>query len=887
MRSLLNIFKEGKGGAQNAAQDLLRDLNEGEHVSREVWDVCRSSADLEEVLAEEISRGTLSALASTRPQCVFSLVQLCLESIEEVLPKQDIQEEDELSLANAMIVLTRILAAGPGGQPPEAAAASDSIPECTPLEAQFPLTRLLWEQRPATAAIVIDDDVTGHSVAERIIDAAMRSLFLEGFTIDHIDNVEDGKAGVVEQKREIVDGIDVDSLWYDCVGPTKADDKDEDAGQSEPNDDVRENRCLALQLLLAALCEGAPFVILKEEGEEEAKEGSKPPARGRRAAKETAEKVAERAAEEARLADILSRKQLISDSRFLAYLQDPERSVPWRGELLFSLLGLVLDYDPKGIGIPYAGFFSGNKQENFVSLGLQVLGLLLHACEGAPIGASLESAVVIWRPQELLGSDTTHLRQQGSNVFQSFLAKIASEREVEFISGGCATLFQMVGEDRRSYLPGSTKLPCFLSELLVLVYHLSGCRDFVRGLCLYAKEDDMDAAQLADSVLQLCLEGVPDHVRKDDAIFVGMATLTRLTAYREFCDKLNENYDGETPDDLPDFTGSFFDLIALAALKQINDKLNTAQVNHLHRSIVEVALCTLCNVSVFAEGLCTETCHRLFKLFECCGKVQVLRKGRNSIGVLLPRLLETFQNIVQYQYVPNADMIYGLMTREVFLRDLLALCLEKRDEASNGQHTSNDDAAAAFPLEWWAEVEARLRPVEVLLDTIVPILTAEVEKHGVLSPNDAKKFMPRTALGLLPVPHAFQLRSISGNSVQHLACERCLVACVAHGPSGVLWEEDEEGEDEDPKAEPSEAAAASGVDISALMKAAPPASPAAGYPPAAAVDVAASPASPIAAPAAPIEPSLHPAAAAAPVPDRSDPLEGVAAVGDDDDDFGA
>lgn len=797
MRSLLGKFLGGKGGAKSVVQDLLRDLQEGERVSAECWERCRSSDELEDVLADELPRETLSALASTRPECVLSLVQLCLESIEEVLPKQEMEEADELSLANAMIVLTRILAAGPGGQPKEPPTLADSIPESTPLEVQFPLLRLLWEKKPAADGKVIDMAERSGCVAERIIDASMRALFLEGFTIDYVeDRKADAEGG--EQTREIVNGIDCESMWYIQVGPTGDSDKE---GQPEPNDETRENRCVALQLLLAALCGGAPAVVLKEEEEEDAKEASKPPARGRGAPKESPEKLGEKAAEEARLADMLAQKQLVTDPRFLAYWQDPESNVPLRGELLYSLLGFVLDYDPHGFGVPYAGFFSGGKQENFVSLGLQVLSLLLHS-SGDSVSAGVEEAVVTRKPQELLGSAIEPPQHQQRNIFHSFLATVSSEREVEFVSGGLTTLFGMVGEDRRSYLPGSTRLPCFLTELLVLVYHFSGCPDFVKGLCSNSKDDEMDPAQLADSVLQLSFQGVPEHVKEDDAIFIGMATLMRLTAYREFCDKLNEDYDGEAPDDLPNFTGSFADLIVLAAVKQASDKIATAQVNELHRSIVEVALSTLCNVSVFAEGLCMDTCLRLFKLLERCGKVQVLKKGRNSLGVLLPRLLEVFQNIVQYQYGSSVDVVYGLMTREALLRDIISLCREKT-QATNGHSTSNDSDTSDFPLSWWEEVQERLQPVEALLDAVVPILTAEVEKQDVSSANDAKKFMPRTALGLLPVPHAFQLRTIYGNSVQHRACERCLVACVAHGPSGLLWEDDEE--DEDSKAKPSEA----------------------------------------------------------------------------------
>lgn len=676
---------------------------------------------------------------------------------------------------------------------PEAPPSADSIPEGEPVEVHCPLVRLLWEQ------------TSGQPVAERIIDGAMRALFLEGFTIEPLEEDENSfkrKAGVGVAGKDIIDGIDVEALWYNHVGPCSSEDPktSEKSFQSEPSDDTRENRCLALQLLLASLCGGAPAVVLKEDAEEEANEAKKPPSRGRGAVKETPEKAAEIASEQAQAADVAHRKQLISDVRFLAYLQDPERNVPWRGELLFSLLGLTLDYDPHGLGVPYGGIFSGKKEENIVSLALQVLGLLLQC--GGNLHIADEVALLSRKPQELLGETSPILPCVDSNVFHIFLARIAAEHEVEFIGDGIATIFGTVSEERRSYLPGSTRLPCFLPELLVLVYHFCGCGDFVKGLCSSQRRDsDLDAPSLADSVLQLGFQGPPENVKEDDVVYIVMITLLRLTAHREFCDKLNEEYDGDVPDDLPDFKGSYADLVALAALKAASDKIGTSQVNHLHRCIVEVAFCTLCNISSFAEGLCMETCHRLFKLFERMSKVSVLRKGRSSIGVWLPHILQVFQNIVQYQYGPNVDIIYGLMTREAMLRDLVSLCNEAPGAiADQTKDTNGSGTAASMPQEWWDQVQARLHPVTMLLNAVVPTLTAEVEKNEVSSPADAKKFLPRTALGLLPVPHAFELRSIRGNVTQHRACERCLVHSVAHGPSGMLWEEEEQDEEEEPQA---------------------------------------------------------------------------------------
>merc|ERR1719373_376720 len=98
----------------------------------------------------------------------------------------------------------------------------------------------------------------------------------------------------------------------------------------------------------------------------------------------------------------------------------------------------------------------------------------------------------------------------------------------------------------------------------------------------------------------------------------------------------------------------------------------------------------------------------------------------------------------------------------------------------------------------------------VLLNEVVPQLEAEVEKQNMTSPDEAKALLPKSLLGLLPVPPAFVMRGMRYSEATHGACERCVIACLAHGPAAALWEaldgerdedeeDDKEGEGQDAK----------------------------------------------------------------------------------------
>lgn len=811
MRNILGGLLGGKHGARQILKDLLNDLT-GQGVTSDTWDRCCTCDILEDVIDEDLPRERVVAIVVSHPKNVYGLALLCINTIEATLQLEgeSFDEPAETSLANSMTVLSHLLSAGPAGGAAGTGAAQ--VPAQQPLRPPHPLTGLLWEP--------CSPDASGQEVrplAERILDATMRLMFFDGFTIDLKDSDE---APEKSSKGTVVDGVDADLLWSQQVGP------ESEFAQEAADDDVRENRTLALQLLLAMLCGAAPATALKELAELEAKAELAKPKQQRGRATEREKSNSDKAAsmEAAAAASSAVCCPLITDKRALAYLQSPERSVPFRGELLYSLISIALDYDPHGYGIPLGGLFRESKDESFVSLCFQVLGLLLQ--DTSEVDLPIEAAIVARCPQELLHQQSAPLPSPGAHIFRQLLAcACKSDREVQFIFGGIVQLLGIISEEQRSYLPGSVRVPPFLPELMVLIFHLAAVDGFVKGFC---RNENCGAPSMADVLVAFSLQAAPEHLQEDVVPAIAMAALLRFTAYRDFCDQLNEDYDGDSPDELPEFKGNFADVVALTALKQAADKVAMAQVSMVSWVVVEVSLCTLDNISTFAEGLCMESCFRLFALLERCGKPAMVKRGRSGLAIWLPRLLEALQNAVQYQYAPNVDMVYGLMTRQAMLKELDALVAKASERTQleestpttehqvNGEngHSSPAEpstgagatAEAASPSDvelpemapqWWDAVKASLVPISMLLREVTPHVEAEVERREISSPEEAKKCLPRTALGLLPVPHAFTLRSVRDNVLTHHLCEHCLVNSVANGPVGTLWEDGGDLKDDD------------------------------------------------------------------------------------------
>mmetsp|Transcript_35041 Transcript_35041/g.80672 ORF Transcript_35041/g.80672 Transcript_35041/m.80672 type:complete len:869 (+) Transcript_35041:57-2663(+) len=580
---------------------------------------------------------------------------------------------------------------------------------------------------------------------ERIADAAMRALFHDGFTVDYPDDAD------VSEVNGMVPAL----IWQEGVGPE---------GSSQPkNSDMQADRVVGLQLLLAFLAAGAPSASVFQENNDE-----------------------DAAAVNARLSRLV-----IPDARPLSYLCDARRKVPFRGELFYSLLSVALGYDPHGYGLPYGGYFAGAKQEAFAQLCIQALGLLLQDVRDAAESngdLSIVPSVVIRRPQELLISQKSIPEEEGAlvqNAFREMLASISSQGEVEFMVEGMVTLLGTVSKEKGSYLPSSMRLPSFLAELLVVVLHLTTCPKFVAGLCA-----EGEIISLIEGVL-LAASQAPEHVCEVTLSLIEAAILLNLTSYRDVCVELDEDFDGSLPESIPDFEGTAVDFVALAALVQANDNLSKCKASKVHENIVQMSLFTLANVSTFAEGFCIEVTSRLFSLFERCAKTLHMSRERLGLASQLPIVLEVFNNALQYRYSGNSNLAYGLMTRQAIFRDLMSTVPQVQRQLDLGK----EGAGSTETKPWQQQVEVHLHPIAMLLDAVVPMLEAEVEKHEISNSEEAKELLPRCILGLMPPPHAFQMRHLKRCAASHLACEHILAACLGDGPVSPLWEVEEEPED--------------------------------------------------------------------------------------------
>merc|ERR1711972_470602 len=120
------------------------------------------------------------------------------------------------------------------------------------------------------------------------------------------------------------------------------------------------------------------------------------------------------------------------------------------------------------------------------------------------------------------------------------------------------------------------------------------------------------------------------------------------------------------------------------------------------------------------------------------------------------------------------------MTRHAQFKEMSSLISQQLGEEA-GEDVSSEIQ------QWWIDFQTHLHVITALLDVTVPMLEAEVSKNDIPSSDEAKDLLPRCILGLMPPPHAFQLRSLLPCAFTHFGCEHVLAASVGNGPLAPLW----------------------------------------------------------------------------------------------------
>jgi hypothetical protein len=251
------------------------------------------------------------------------------------------------------------------------------------------------------------------------------------------------------------------------------------------------------------------------------------------------------------------------------------------------------------------------------------------------------------------------------NIYRSLLAGITEARDFATIYHGMCSLLSTVPQADGTLLPHSLHHVSCFQEILVLFWKLIDENpSFLQHVLNHS-----DITQVITPMLYLMWAGRLDMTRVG-LIHLCTFILLLLSGDRAFGVGLNKPFLAKLPADLPLFEGSHIDLLIVVIHKLMVDgqgKLST---------LYSCFLTIIANASPYAKNLSMLASNKLLSILELFSSPRFLFARPNNYTFVV-QLIETFNNIVQYQYESNGVLVYTILRRKDVFQKLADLTVEK------------------------------------------------------------------------------------------------------------------------------------------------------------------------------------------------------------------
>ncbi|XP_077958733.1 protein HID1 isoform X3 [Gasterosteus aculeatus] len=231
--------------------------------------------------------------------------------------------------------------------------------------------------------------------------------------------------------------------------------------------------------------------------------------------------------------------------------------------------------------------------------------------------------------------------------------RIHREEDLSFILKGLARL--MNNPLVQTYLPHSAKKIQFHQELLILFWKFC---DYNKKFLFFVLKSS-DVLDVLVPILFSLNDARADQSRVG-LMHIGVFILLLLSGERNFGVRLNKPYALRVPMDIAVFTGTHADLLVL-----IFHKIITGGHQRL-QPLFDCLLTIIVNISPYLKSLSMLAANKLLHLLEAFSTPWFLFSSPQNHHLVF-FLLEVFNNIIQYQFDGNCNLVYAIIRkRNVF-----------------------------------------------------------------------------------------------------------------------------------------------------------------------------------------------------------------------------
>jgi len=293
-----------------------------------------------------------------------------------------------------------------------------------------------------------------------------------------------------------------------------------------------------------------------------------------------------------------------------------------------------------------------------------------------------------------------------------------------------------------TYLPNSTKrIQCY-QELIYLFWRLiQKNKLFLQYITQQPRVIDM-----LYSIITYLHEGRKD-IAQLGLVHLLVFMLYFLSSHRDLVLQLNQPFNRKLAIDVPKFSGgTYVDYLFVVLFKIIRDSHKKLKY------LWEYCLTIIANVSPYVQGISKLTSSKLLSLFKVLTNPKfIFRKEKNYRYCFY--LIETFNNILQYQYISNLYLVYDLIHNQ----DLFYKLNDIKIEEDNERVTKEEMIKELNEGVWYAQLKAQLQTILSYLNNMIPKVQKVVETNS--DENAILQFLTKTTVvGILPLPHPILIR---------------------------------------------------------------------------------------------------------------------------------
>lgn len=302
-----------------------------------------------------------------------------------------------------------------------------------------------------------------------------------------------------------------------------------------------------------------------------------------------------------------------------------------------SLLNTICSYDPNGI-LPFNHLLFNDTRESLVDVSIQILIVTLD----------YEYTKNIRETNNLSTSNIIDSTQH-DNLFINYLSRLHREEDFAFILKGLSRLLN--NPLVQTYIPNSMRKIHFHQELLVLFWKFC---DYNKKFMYYVLKSS-HVLEILVPILYHLNECKNDQ-SKIGLIHIGVFILLLLSGERNFGVRLNKPYTSRLLLDLPVFTGTHADLLIVVFHRLITTGHQRIQ------ALFDCLLTIIVNVSPYLKTLSMVSATKLLHLTEAFSTPWFLYSNQSNYHLIF-FLLEIFNNIIQYQFDGNCNVIYTVIRK--------------------------------------------------------------------------------------------------------------------------------------------------------------------------------------------------------------------------------